>query len=184
MEDFLSWLHSDPEEAGRAYERLHRKLQFFFEGRREAARHAAELADASIDRAVKKLQENPTLRERDPISYVLAVARFILLEYRKKPWPERLETDPPAHPNAGTPEDDERFRCLVRCLARLSEDDHRTVLGYYAHDKGVKIASRRHSADDLGKSLNAFRVQVYRIRRQILTPCINRCLDARTAVTE
>jgi hypothetical protein len=60
-------------------------LATFFEGWRDAARHAEELADAAIDRAIRKLPEEPVIASRVATAYIRTIADFIFKEYRAQP---------------------------------------------------------------------------------------------------
>jgi hypothetical protein len=171
----LTWLNPDPNQAGAAYARLHRRLRLFFEGWRDAARHAEELADATIDRAISKLAEEPAIAGREAMPYIRAIANYILKEYRAQPQSVALTIDPPDE-RVSENERLEDSRCLSRCLGRLCSEDYELVIGYYGHDKAVDAARWRKEVlpGKLGKSYGALRVQVLRIRR-ILGDCIETC---------
>ena len=181
---FLARLDPAPEQAGAAYGRLHRKLQIFFEGRPGSAVHAAELADTTIDRAIRKLSEDPALVPHDLPAYIVGIARFIYLEFCKRPRAAVLDFDPadPASVSEEETEADLRLRCLRHCLTHLSTEDYQLVVAYHAAQKSEKISWRRQAAADMNKSGVALRVRVFRIRRG-LELCIGRCLKSSANVT-
>jgi hypothetical protein len=72
---FLTRLDPTPDLAAKAYERLHRKLQMFFESRPGGTPHAPELADDTIDRVIRKFREEPDLVPINVQAYVLGFAR-------------------------------------------------------------------------------------------------------------
>ena len=83
----LAWLDPDTNQSGAAYAKLHRRLRLFFEGWRDSARYAEELADATIDRAIRKLAKEPSIATRDAIPYIRSIANYILREFRSQPRP-------------------------------------------------------------------------------------------------
>jgi DNA-directed RNA polymerase specialized sigma24 family protein len=180
----LAWLHPDPGQSGAAYAKLHQRLRLFFEGWRDAARYAEELADATIDRAVRKLADDPGLAAREPTPYIRTIASYILKEYRSRPQSLALTIDVPDTRGESGGESFDEKRCLNRCLGRLSTDDYELIVGYYAHEKAEDATKWRKELlpEKLGKSYGAVRVQVLRIRRT-LEECIDRCRNASHVVT-
>src|SRR5688572_15856324 len=72
----LECLDPDRQIAGKKYTQLHRKLEKFFEVHRCAL--AEDLADETINRAARKLQEG--LEIQNCVSYCVGVARLLLKE--------------------------------------------------------------------------------------------------------
>src|SRR6185369_1378845 len=72
---------------------------------------------------------------------------------------------------AGTLEMEE---CLQACLPKLSPDNRKLILAYYAKEKQAKIDNRSELARQL--PVETLRVKVYRIRVS-LQECIERCLE-------
>src|SRR5262249_51747669 len=75
----LSCLDPDRQRAGEKYEQLHRKLEKFFEVHRIA--FAEELADETINRVIRKLEDG--LEIRNIAGYCIGVARLLLMETHK-----------------------------------------------------------------------------------------------------
>jgi hypothetical protein len=180
----LAWLHPDPSQSGAAYAKIHKRLRLFFEGWRDAARHAEELADAAIDRAIRKLAEDPHLTSREPYGYIRTIAGYILKEYRSQTKSLALTIDPPDLRSSTEDEGLEPLRCLNLCLGRLSRDDYELVMSYYADDSAGQTAKLRQEVlpRKLAKSYGAIRVQVLRIRRG-MEDCIQNCLTGTQTVT-
>ncbi len=172
---FLKWLDSDPERAAESYALLLKRLRYFFEGWRDAAPHAEELADKSIDRAMKRFVEDPEIGSRDPAKYVLAVARYILKEFRKIPHTVELAEDPPDSRIGPDLETEHRLECLNKCLSKLPPEEYDLLKRYYLYDQQDRIHARREAAMAAGKSSGAIRVRVFRLCRS-LQPCIQKCL--------
>jgi DNA-directed RNA polymerase specialized sigma24 family protein len=65
-------------------------------------------------------------------------------------------------------------QCLDRCMDRLTPRARHVVLAYYG-DQGAGASSHGKLAAELGKSMNALRIEVHRIRA-VLRQCILVCL--------
>ncbi|HJS59677.1 MAG TPA: sigma-70 family RNA polymerase sigma factor [Vicinamibacteria bacterium] len=176
FETLLQRLGPDREAAATRYEQLRRRLIAVFEYRR--CHHAEELADETLDRVARKLQE---LRDEftgsDPSRYVFGVAWNVAREsYRRPatlPLPETWER--PA--SAAKEEDDElENACLDRCLEKLDAGDKRLALEYHEGQGGAKIRLRSELARELGLSQNALRLKIHRVTAR-LRECVLQCVD-------
>lgn len=174
FEAFLARLDPSRDQAALAYERLRRKLIVFFLHRLGSVVDVEELADTSLDRAIQKFSGDAGSAPRDIQPYALGIARNVLMEYRKKPQTDPLDTDPPDPRPSIEEEADLRMRCLRHCLTRLSDEDRQLVLAYHGYGKNETAA--------VDKSRVAQRVRVYRIRRN-LQQCVERCINALSSVT-
>ncbi len=67
-------------------------------------------------------------------------------------------------------------------MARLTRGARRLILSYYDADKGTKITRHRELAEQFGKSLNALRIEVHRIRTT-LRRCVLECANSEAAGT-
>ena len=165
---FLSWLHPDREEAGKEYEKIRRKLVYYFIGR--GCADPEDLADETINRVVRLVQEiaDTYVGERAPFFY--KVAGYVRLELCK-PAP------PPAPPPPPDPAHIKELRdkCLEDCLKRLPPDDAELVMQYVKEDRRAKIERHREMADERGLTLNALRLRIHRILER-LRPCVKDCL--------
>lgn len=173
FEALLRWLNADREEAGKRYEEIRRKLIRIF-----ACRGCLEsdlLADETINRVARKVEELAKTYEGDPALYFYGVANKIHLEQFKK------VKQPPMHWQATDADDYEaEFNCLDRCMSKLPTDSRDLVLKYYDHGTNAKIQQRRMLAATLNIGLNALRIRAHRIR-STLHRCINGCLDHQTS---
>jgi DNA-directed RNA polymerase specialized sigma24 family protein len=172
LDALLAQLDPDRERAAVAYEALHARLVRLFEWR--AAGDAGALADETLDRVARRLEEGLEIRARDPFHYVAGVAHFVLKEVARRAEREKsaarefASAPPPLREGA-------RLRCLDGCLERLPDDQRRLVLGYYAGDGSARIAGRTELAEEKGIDRNALRVRVHRLR-QGLEECLGQCL--------
>ena len=171
---FLASLDPDADRAGEKYESLRLTLMKFFDWR--GAHFPEDLADETINRVIRKIDEGETIR--DIPTYCHGVARLVLLEKLKGPESKRADFEelPPAALAAPDPkETDERQDCFERCLKELPVESLQLILQYYGEEKREKINRRLAMAERLGIPLNALRSRAQRIRNR-LEECINGCV--------
>ena len=172
QEDFdalLHWLDPNREQAGIKYEEIRSRLIKIFTGR--GCINPEDLADETINRVTRKakaLQEDFT---GDPARYFFGVANLIYKEYLTKKPPQ---SPPPPPPDSDTAELE--YRCLERCIGLLSEEDRALLLKDYGAKGRTQAERRKALAEELGISLNALRIRVYRIRLA-LKDCIEKCIQ-------
>ena len=158
-----------------------RKLESFFASRR--CQEPGDLATETILRVAAKSSELAAIAPGERIAYLYGVARNVFHEWLKK---NRRESDQfqsaakdptlLSSPDAERSADAERHqRCLDRCMDRLSRGARHLILNYYGAERSARIAGHRQLAEQFGKSLNALRIEVHRIRltlRQCVFDCI------------
>lgn len=178
----LSWLHPDPDEAGKIYVKIREGLI------RNFASHGCwipdKLADITIDRVAKKLPEiiDHYVGNREP--YFYRVAYYVLKE-----WKNRLVDEVEISPDLPfvEPDKDEElepyYQCLDKCMDQLPLEKQDLIRKYYRGDKGEKIRQRKKLAASLNIDLAALRVKALRIR-QDLRKCTSRCLQAISVRTD
>lgn len=171
FESMLVWLNTDREAAGAKYEQIRQRLVRLFIYR--GCTDPESLTDLVFDRVMVKIDETVGRFEGDPLRHFLAVANFIYLESRKKPFegelPETIAA--PVADDTG----DQRFDCLNDCLGELPSDRRRIVLEYYRHDKRAKIELRQRLAESYGVTLANLHSKVFRIRAA-LQQCVEKCV--------
>lgn len=166
----LNWLAPEPEQAGRKYEEIRRKLIKIFEAR--GCPVAEELADETIDRVSKKAAELAADYVGDPALYFFGTAHKVFLEWRRRT--ASAPSLPPPTPRSA--EDKEREdQCLEQCLAALPPHERHLLLEYYREDKRAKIDRRKLLASELGLTDNALKIKVFRLRGA-LQACLLHCL--------
>lgn len=169
----LARLDADEERAAARYEALRLALVKFFDWQGVAL--AEDLADETLNRVTRKLDEGERLR--DVPAYCHGIARLVLLEYRKSAAQRRVAIDEitqiaaPAESN----EPDTRRGCLTGCLRELPVESRQLILRYYQDHKQQRIDARAAQAMQLGIPLNALRSRAQRIRDR-LEQCVKRCL--------
>jgi DNA-directed RNA polymerase specialized sigma24 family protein len=186
FDHLLGWLAADREQAGEAYEHIRRKLLKFFQWR--GLSEAEELADRTIDRVSRKVEEGAHRGDSDPSGFFYGVARNILREHRAEGSRSYLalrelsakasretEAGVPSQEDADAARED-RLRCLEACLSRLSVEARELIVAYYQGHKREKIENRRALASRLGIPMNALWIRSHRLRLQ-LEVCIEECVS-------
>jgi DNA-directed RNA polymerase specialized sigma24 family protein len=166
----LSWLDSDPQRAGLAYEKIRWRLVAILASR--GCISPEELADETIDRVARRVVDIRDAYVGDKAIYFLGVMNNVHHEYLKRP----MMPQPPE------PVDDAEMKerthgCLERCLNKLTTNSRQMIERYYSEDKRAKIDLRRRIAQDFGISLSTLRLRTLRIREK-LQACIEKCLQA------
>ena len=165
----LDWLDMDRDEAANKYSLIQLRLVRFFAVRRCV--DAENLADRCINIVAAKNLEEVGPPEGDRALYFLGVARYVYLEQDRDD-----RRPPPLPPPQPEPEPEPDLdMCLERCLDALGPDDRSLVLGYEEGEKQARIQNRRRLAAERGITINALRIQIYRLHQQ-LEKSIEQCL--------
>ncbi len=180
----LEWLDDGTESHGERYLEMRRRLVSYFDRRNRPA--AEELADETLNRVARTLEQTGAIATKPPARYCYVVARFVLLEDLRR---ERRhvgldETRVTLHVRghlAGVSEDralrEERLDCLDHCLSQLKPDQRSLIVDYYRDTRRQKIERRRELANRLGITMNALAIRACRIRDALLT-CLEGCRRA------
>ena len=168
---------------------MRRRLVSYFDRRNRPA--PDELADDTLNRVARTLEESNAIGIRPPARYCYVVARFVLLEdLRRREHTHTRLGDPPGQaaspvPDISNEEPDEgaglreqRLECLERCLQGLKPAQRELIMEYYRDTRREKIERRRELAAKLGISMNALAVRACRIR-DTLEACVARCCRER-----
>ena len=177
----LSALDADEVRAAEKYETLRYKLVNLLTWRGCSNSDADELADHTLDRVAAKIAEGEKV-ENVP-AYAGSVARFILLEHKRKKREDAAGDDLPevaVEPDVEILKDsDERMECLRDCMASTVPNpvDQRIIVGYYDTDSNEKNKhARKRLAESLDMSIGALKVKACRLRDR-LERCINDCVE-------
>ena len=177
LEEIFAWLNPDRDVAGSMYVQLHHDLAKLFTYKGFADPEA--LTDEVFDRVAEKVHSVRPTYEGDPRFYFRAVANNVVRENLKKV-KTQVSLEDVDLPGQKTTETDEtaleREECLHSCLRKLTANDRKLIVSYYTKEKQAKIDNRNELAQQLGISVEALRVKVYRLRAS-LHECIERCLD-------
>jgi len=185
----LEWLDDGNDTHGESYLEMRRRLVSYFDRRNRPA--PDELADETLNRVARTLEETGTIGIRPPARYCYVVARFVLLEdlRRREHSHSRLGDSPgqatgsvsgpvsditTEEPDEGAGLREQRLECLERCLQNLKPEQRELIIEYYRDTRREKIERRRELAARLGISMNALAVRACRIR-DILEACVATC---------
>jgi hypothetical protein len=181
FERLLSWLDDGVDSGGESYLEMRRRLVAYFE--RKRALHPDDLADETLNRVARRLEEQGGITDGPPARYCYIVAKFVLLEHLRDPATRKVQfLDDAGHDRgreaaaeASADADRERLhRCLDRCMQTLNRDDRALILDYYRGEQGDKIARRRKLAAAYKLTANALAIRACRIRDK-LERCVSAC---------
>lgn len=186
----LDWLDAGEASNGERYVEMRRRLVSYFG--RKGRRNPDDLADETLNRIARRLEEEGGITDTPPARYCYIVAKFVFLEDLRLPAAVPLpHTDSGPVPSAATArpqesfieegqqEDERRMSCLDECVFALPPDDRTLVLEYYQGAQRSKIENRHNLSTLLGCTANALAIRACRIRSRLAT-CVNRCLQRRT----
>jgi len=183
---FIRWLDDGSDSEGRSYLEMRRRLAAYFD--RKNCRNPDELADDTLDRVARRLEEETTIETETPAKYCYTVARFVFMESlrskeAKSDSIDQMSGTDELKATAGS-EDDERdekekmLSCLDKCSTELDTKNRDLIFGYYVGNEGVKIENRRSMAAGLGITVNALSIRAFRIRDK-LEACVRLCCDGK-----
>ena len=184
LQRLLAWLDGDANSDGRAYVEMRRRLSDYF-GRKNC-RTADDLADETLTRVARRLEEEGITRGETPARYCYIVARFVFLEHLREtkahPMVAQVSDDVAPQPSAPSAADaaesagtqEKLLACLQTCLQELDALNRRIITRYYIGSERAKIDNRRELAESLGLSVNALTIRACRIRTR-LEACVRRC---------
>ena len=187
----LEWLDDGDESHGETYLEIRRRLVLYFDRRNRPA--ADDLADETLNRVARTLEQSGTIATRPPARYCYVVARFVLLEDVRRdrkhvPLDEQRRHEIPRGRSFGSIEPDEitvireqRLECLNPCLQRLRPDQRELAIEYFRDSGRQRIERRRGLAQRFGISMNALGIRACRIRDSLMT-CVEACRRERRRI--
>ena len=177
FEEILAWFNPDREVAATMYVQLRHDLAKMFTFR--GCADPEGLTDEVFDRVAKKIEEIQPTYVGDPRLYFRAVANNLVKEDLKRAktqvFLEEPELPEPTTIQSDEDETEDIEECLRSCLQKLSAENRKLIVDYYAKEKQAKIDHRSELAQQLKTSVQTLRVRVYRVR-QSLQECIAQCL--------
>jgi len=178
LRNLLSWLDQGDDSKGEAYLEMRRRLVGYFDRKRCIA--PDDLADETLTRIARTLDERGVITDMPPGRYCYTVARFVFLEYLRSDQRRQVSVD--ADPGVGhegatsgdeTPgRRDRLLDALERCMAELTGADRELIVEYYRGARGSTIEHRKRLAAERGMTPNALMIRACRIRGR-LEACIN-----------
>jgi RNA polymerase sigma factor (sigma-70 family) len=181
FDKFLKTLDTNRDRAAEKYLALRERLERFFEWR--ACENTEELTDIVFDRVAKKIIAGEKIENAE--AYCVSVAKFVLMENRREVLRnEELDENSKEISSVSDENDSEnedeikskQFKCLDECLAKLTEDKRKLIVGYFDTDEKTMILTRKHLAEKVGLNLNSLRIRVSRLKTK-LEKCTKDCCE-------
>jgi hypothetical protein len=178
----LNWLDQGIDSNGKAYVEMRKRLVFYFD--RKNCSTPDELADETLNRVARRLEEEGTIESETPAKYCYIVARFVFMEYLRESHRAGIALDEVRRQGPGdyfvVPEghndEEKRLACLGRCTSKLDPVSRELLRQYYVGEARVKIANRRSLAESLGITMNALAIRACRLRDK-LEACVRQCVN-------
>ena len=178
----LTWLDQGTNSNGEKYLEMRQRLLAYFD--RKNCLNPEDLVDDTLNRVARRLEEEGFVESDAPAKYCYIVARFVFMEYLRRPENERVLLDDGSSQGQGgfaVPDDaeenelkDRMLNCLEQCTAKLSTQNQDIITRYYVGKERVKIENRRALAASLGITMNALSIRACRIRDR-LESCVRQC---------
>jgi DNA-directed RNA polymerase specialized sigma24 family protein len=174
----LAWLDQGVDTNGQSYLAIRERLLNYFD--RKNCLHADELADETLNRVARRLdEEGGNIETETPAKYCYIVARFVFMESLRANEREIVALDNVSRQanvmsNEDRDQKEKMLECLDRCAAKLESSQRDLILGYYVGEQRVKIENRRSLAQTLGISVNALSIRACRVRDK-LESCVKEC---------
>jgi DNA-directed RNA polymerase specialized sigma24 family protein len=183
---FLIWLDDGVDSGGERYLEMRRRLVRYFDRRNCSS--SDDLAEETLNRVARKLEEKGEIVGASPAHYCYIVAKFVFLEFGRRSEHHQTSLDQahgsglvmaslgvPSRPDVETVAKEKLFDCLERCLRKLQIEDRELILDYYRGEVRAKIERRSKLAGRLGLTMNALSIRACRIRSK-LEICVGMCV--------
>lgn len=172
----LTWFDQGIDSNGERYLEIRRRLVSYFE--RKNCVFPDDLADDTLNRVARRLQEEGRIEDASPAHYCYIVAKFVFMEYLRRPDRAHSSLDELSDPEhlaavASVPADFESemapqtIDALEQCLESLQPEERVLILEYYRGEQHSKIVARRELAERLGLSMNALSIRACRLRAKL-----------------
>jgi len=180
----LNWLDEGANSDGQKYLEMQRRLVAYFD--RKNLANYEELADETLNRVARRLEEEGEIESDTPAKYCYVVARFVLMEHlretqKDKVIVESVRRDYPSQNVVEYGADEEKevkekmLNCLEKCTLQLDPISHKIITRYYVGKERVKIENRQALAASLDITMNALSIRACRLRDK-LEACVRQCL--------
>ena len=181
---FLIWLDQGTNTEGASYLAMRERLVTYFD--RKNCGSADELADETLNRVTRRLEEEGDIDSEAPAKYCYTVARYVFLESLRSGREKHVSIDEASEQgkrelaapeaNGDREQKEKMLECLDHCTAKLDEPSREIIIRYYYGQEREKIDNRRAMAASLGISVNALSIRACRIRDK-LEDCVGNCAE-------
>lgn len=181
----LEWLDEGADSGGQNFLEMRRRLVAFFD--RKNCLNADELADETLNRVARRLEEEGKIESEAPAKYCYITARFVFMESLRDKDKAGVSLDEVMRRESGqltTDDTEEKQRkekmldCLEHCTGKLEPENREIIIRYYYGEERVKIENRRALAASRNISVNALSIRACRIRDK-LESCVGKCAEKR-----
>jgi DNA-directed RNA polymerase specialized sigma24 family protein len=181
---FLAWLDQGTDTEGRSYLEMRERLVTYFD--RKNSTSPDELADETLNRVTRRLEEEGDIESEAPAKYCYTIARYVFLESLRSGKDKHLSIDEASElgkrelaapdKDVEKEEKEKMLQCLDHCTAKLDAASRGIIVRYYHGQEREKIDNRRAMAEGLGISVNALSIRACRIRDK-LEACVGNCVE-------
>ena len=179
----LAWLDEGTDSQGERYLDIRDRLVHYFARRNCLA--PDDLADETLNRVTRRLEESGSIDDVAPARYCYIVAKFVLLESLRRR--ARQSGMVPRHDHEAeavqavriddtAEERDRTLACLERCLQACTTSERQLILEYYGTESGTARRQRKQLAERLALTANSLAIRACRIRSR-LESCVRACLE-------
>jgi len=179
---FLFWLDQGTDTDGQSYLDMRDRLVTYFD--RKNCSSPDELADETLNRVTRRLEEEGEIDSEAPAKYCYTVARYVFLESLRSGRDKHVSIDEASEQGkrelaAAEVDGDKEIKekmlnCLDHCTSKLDGPSRDIIIRYYHGKEREKIDNRRAMAESLGISVNALSIRACRIRDK-LEACVGNC---------
>jgi len=179
---FLAFLDNGKDTNGESYLEMQRRLVGYFT--RKGCVTPEELADETLNRVSRRLDEEGSIEVDAPAHYCYITARFVFLEHLRATQTSNVTVDEArsavdrrgyySSEEYESERKEKMLECLDECASRLAKGNRDLIFKYYFGNARAKIRNRSSMAHELGISVNALSIKAYRIRRT-LEACVGKC---------
>lgn len=176
---FLEWLGENAESDGAKYLEMRERLTAYFD--RKNCFAPDELADETLSRVARRLEEEGIIESETPAKYCYIVARFVFMEYLRGTERKNVQLDEVLHQKSddfavseAAENKEKMLDCLEKCTGKLESASRDIIIRYYFGTERIKIENRRALAESLSITGNALTIRACRIRTKLET-CVREC---------
>jgi DNA-directed RNA polymerase specialized sigma24 family protein len=177
--EFAHWLDEGTDSDGQRYLEVRRRLELYFDRKNCVA--PGELADETLNRVARKLEESGEITDVGPLQYCYIVAKYVFLETlraeKRAPFHRPLSgSNPSGLPVQSAPllEADSAPKHkekiaggLEDCLKNLSTAERELIVEYYSGHQRDEIERRAALATQLGLTANGLSSRASRVRQKL-----------------
>ncbi|HEV8370834.1 MAG TPA: hypothetical protein VGQ39_22995 [Pyrinomonadaceae bacterium] len=175
----LAWLDCGVNSEGQKYLEIRKRLVTYFYRKNCSA--PDDLADETLNRVARRIQEEGFTKDEKPERYCYIVARFVFMEslregQRVRSLQHELARQGSSSTHSETDDGREKMlACMQQCIQQLGAAKRELILGYYTGEQRQKVENRKRLASSLKVTTNGLSIRACRIRDE-LESCVRKCM--------